>query len=118
MSDADHGRGLYRKYFVQRLDERDAGPGVVLSLMAMEAGAPESGTGPFGKIRQRPALAPPKHERCRYFVLDLDHDAFAAPALLAYADACAAEYPALAADLRALTLAALAQHRDVEGGER
>lgn len=43
-----------------------------------------------------------KHEHCRYFVLDLDHDAHAAPALRAYADSCEAGFPALAADLRKL----------------
>lgn len=41
-----------------------------------------------------------KHHGCEYFVLDLDHDKFAVPALLAYASACGAEYPALATDLR------------------
>lgn len=41
-----------------------------------------------------------KHERCRFFVLDLAHDKFAVPALRAYADACEAEYPELARDLR------------------
>lgn len=35
-----------------------------------------------------------------YFVLDLAHDPHALPALSAYADSCAAEYPLLAADLR------------------
>jgi hypothetical protein len=34
-------------------------------------------------------------------VLDLKHDRFAGPALRAYADACEAEYPLLARDLRA-----------------
>lgn len=43
-----------------------------------------------------------KHAACPYFVLDLTHDKFAAPALLAYADACEAEYPLLAADVRKL----------------
>lgn len=43
-----------------------------------------------------------KHEFCRYFVLDLDHDRFSAPALLAYAEACAVEFPDLASDLRTL----------------
>jgi hypothetical protein len=42
-----------------------------------------------------------KHERCDYFVLDWKHDPFAIPAARAYADACEAKYPALAADLRA-----------------
>lgn len=41
-----------------------------------------------------------KHENCQYFVLDLKHDKFSSPALLAYADACEKECPLLAADLR------------------
>lgn len=42
-----------------------------------------------------------KHEKCRYFVLDLDHDPFAIPAIRAYADACErGGYRALAHDLR------------------
>lgn len=41
-----------------------------------------------------------KHYGCEYFVLDLAHDKFAAPALEAYADACEKEYPLLAADIR------------------
>lgn len=41
-----------------------------------------------------------KHAACPFFVLDLVHDKFAAPALKAYADACEAEYPLLARDIR------------------
>lgn len=41
-----------------------------------------------------------KHDGCPYFVLDLNHDPFAWAALDAYAKACEAEYPLLAADLR------------------
>lgn len=41
-----------------------------------------------------------KHPDCEYFVLDLDHDKFAPFALIAYADACEKEFPALAQDLR------------------
>lgn len=41
-----------------------------------------------------------KHDGCDYFVLDLTHDPFAAPALLAYVEACREEYPALARDLK------------------
>lgn len=41
-----------------------------------------------------------KHEGCRYFVLDMDHDKHAPAALLAYAADCASTYPELAADLR------------------
>lgn len=42
-----------------------------------------------------------KHYNCRYFVLDIDHDPYARPALIAYADSCENEYPKLAADIRA-----------------
>lgn len=42
-----------------------------------------------------------KHHGCDYFVLDLTHDPHAAAAIAAYADSCEAEYPLLAADLRA-----------------
>jgi len=41
-----------------------------------------------------------RHERCRYFVLDMTHDRHAVPALRAYADSCEADYPVLARDLR------------------
>ena len=41
-----------------------------------------------------------KHHGCDYFVLDLTHDPHALPALAAYAESCASEYPALARDLR------------------
>lgn len=40
-----------------------------------------------------------KHENCKYFVLDLAHDPYAMPALVAYADACRQDFPALAMDL-------------------
>ena len=43
---------------------------------------------------------PHKHDDCDYFVLDWNHDRYARVAALAYADACEAEFPALAADLR------------------
>jgi hypothetical protein len=43
-----------------------------------------------------------KHEGCEYFVLDMDHDPFAAPALRAYAMACRTQYPALSRDLVAI----------------
>ena len=43
-----------------------------------------------------------KHEGCFYFVLDLDHDPYAVPAIRAYADACEEKYPVLAADLRTM----------------
>ncbi len=41
-----------------------------------------------------------KHEHCEYFVLDWKHDKFTPIALAAYADACEAEFPGLARDIR------------------
>lgn len=43
-----------------------------------------------------------KHEHCagKYFVLDMEHDPYAKPAVLAYAAACEKTHPVLAADLR------------------
>jgi hypothetical protein len=43
-----------------------------------------------------------KHEHCRYFVLDLEHDHYAFDALSAYAEACKIALPELARDLRKL----------------
>lgn len=43
-----------------------------------------------------------KHEHCKFYVLDLDHDVHALNALSAYADSCELEYPTLAKDLREL----------------
>lgn len=40
-----------------------------------------------------------KHDDCFIFVLDIDHDPFAVPALNAYIDACEHEYGPLAFDL-------------------
>lgn len=40
-----------------------------------------------------------KHSACTYFVLDLDHDPHALPALVAYIQSCEKDYPVLAADL-------------------
>lgn len=60
--------------------------------------------GIYGKYRvERIGGTPGKHDQCFYYVLDLDHDVFALPALRAYAEACRDEYPALAADLDRLT---------------
>jgi hypothetical protein len=42
-----------------------------------------------------------RHEHCDYLVLDWQHDPFTVPAARTYANACEAEYPALASDLRA-----------------
>ena len=40
-----------------------------------------------------------KHHGCRYFVLDLNHDAHAASAMRAYAESCRYSHPQLAADI-------------------
>ena len=53
-----------------------------------------------------------KHELCRYFVLDLDHDPYAWAAIRAYEQACAHEYPNLADDLMAMREA----HEEVDRG--
>jgi hypothetical protein len=58
-----------------------------------------------------------KHHGCEYFVLDVDHDPCAAPALAAYADAVEATHPTLAADMRArFKLPERAAIANVEGG--
>ena len=43
-----------------------------------------------------------KHHGCEYFVLDLNHDKHAVPALRSYAKSCKKEYPVLAYELRVL----------------
>lgn len=59
--------------------------------------------GLYGKYRvERIGGTPGKHRDCYYYVLDLEHDAYALPALRAYADVCETAYPALAHDLRVL----------------
>lgn len=56
----------------------------------------------FRVIRRDGSCGPGgKHEHCDWWVLDLQHDPFAVPALRAYAAACRAEYPLLAEDLDA-----------------
>ncbi len=40
-----------------------------------------------------------KHGRCFYFVLDLDHDKYAIPALIAYANACKTTHRRLSMEL-------------------
>jgi hypothetical protein len=64
------GPGVYRKYRVQRLGDK-----------------PDR----WGRK---------KHAECEYYVLDLHHDPFAAPALEAYAAACEKTHVELSADLR------------------
>lgn len=85
MSDPDTKRGLYRKYFVQRIADEDQGNPMYL----------------VHKFSWGTAVrVPPKHADCDYFVLDMSHDAHALAAISAYADSCALDYPDLARDLR------------------
>ncbi len=70
----------------------------------------EKTIGIYQKYKVRRVFDPVlKHANCHYFVLDLDHDKFAASALRAYAEECAVEYPVLAQDLRRL-----AEERDLK----
>lgn len=48
-----------------------------------------------------------KHAACQAFVLDLDHDPHALPAMIAYAESCHTAYPRLAAELRAKATASI-----------
>lgn len=45
-----------------------------------------------------------KHDGCRYFVLDIDHDPFADECLQIYAQRCRREYPLLADDITTLRI--------------
>jgi len=40
-----------------------------------------------------------RHHHCSYFVIDMTHDKFAMPALMAYSKHCHDEYPELSNDL-------------------
>lgn len=59
------------------------------------------GLDPGGRYRvERIGPSSGRHRDCWKFVLDVDHDPYAVQGLLAYADACEAEDPGLAYDLR------------------
>ena len=45
-----------------------------------------------------------RHEHCRTFVLDIDHDPHAPAAIRGYVDSCRHDYPLLALDLEAALL--------------
>lgn len=65
----------------------------------------EIGLIPGGKFKVERADGDPtgKHRDCFYFVLDVEHDPHALPAIAAYAESCEADgYGPLAADLRAI----------------
>lgn len=57
--------------------------------------------GLYTKYRVERTDGSEKHHECDYFVLDMNHDKYAKVAIEAYVKACEAEYPQLAADLRA-----------------
>ena len=56
-----------------------------------------------------------KHHGCQYFPLDLTHDLHAVPAILAYAQSCAAENPTLAGELRQKAIRPAVVVRDQDG---
>ncbi len=66
--------------------------------------APKAERGLYDKfvVRRRDGRDAPgqKHDGCRYFVIDMDHDEHAKDALRAYAENCSTDLPALADDLR------------------
>lgn len=59
--------------------------------------------GLYNKFRVERRDGKAKHKDCTYFVLDLNHDPHAWPALDAYAEHCKEDRPELAADLRRMT---------------
>jgi hypothetical protein len=71
--------------------------------------APDEHRGVYRKfdVRRTDGSSAPggKHAECSYFVLDLEHDPFAAPALRAYAAACHDTHRDLAQDIREVILA-------------
>lgn len=73
-------------------------------LPPLDQGKPRNEQGLYGKFLVRRVdgsdLPGEKHHGCRYFVLDVDHDKYAAAALGTYASHCEQEYPRLAKDLR------------------
>ena len=72
------------------------------SMLAASSGNPDETQGLYRKFRVERLSDPAgKHAACTYFVIDERHDRFAGAALNAYADACQAEFPGLAHDLRA-----------------
>ncbi len=62
---------------------------------------PDSSKGLYRKFRVERLHPSKRHDKCRYFVLDIDHDGFAPQPLKEYADACQEEYPLLSKDIRA-----------------
>ena len=58
-----------------------------------------------------------KHDGCEYFVLDLDCDPHALPALEAYEKSCREAFPALAHDLRTKRLKIVRAAAEQEPGE-
>ena len=74
----------------------------------------------FEPIRRTDGKSAPgeKHDGCKYFVLDVTHDPYAAVALYAYANACRREYPLLADDVWKMADRAAGPSKPEPGGER
>jgi hypothetical protein len=58
-----------------------------------------------------------EHDNCLYFVLDIEHDAYAVHALSSYAHACRREYPELARDLDKLVIEGLIKWASKRGAK-
>ncbi|MBY6032151.1 hypothetical protein KUV59_03150 [Marinobacter daepoensis] len=82
----------------------EGGRGEGASLPPFDPNKPRDEQGLYGKFLVRRVdgsdLPGGEHHGCKYFVLDVDHDKYAAAALGTYASQCEQEYPLLAKDLR------------------
>lgn len=99
------GRTLSRDDFelCMRVAKRAVAASAYPALPERDTSRPIEQQGLFHKfdVRRTDGTDAPgcKHHGCRYFVLDLDHDAHAPAALRAYAASCAVTHPQLSADL-------------------
>jgi hypothetical protein len=99
-----HSASPFFKKAVKRINKRRAQAATVLIEHAKEAATPDRERGIYPKymISRLDGSSEPgkKHEKCRYFVLDLDHDPHATPALFSYATSARADgYEQLAGEL-------------------
>lgn len=104
-----HAKGVTDEEKQQWLARINAAAGIIpygedqTGLPAYDPSKPKEEQGLFAKfyVRRTDGSDAPggKHDGCFYFVLDLDHDPFAAIAAIAYATACERKYPQLSADL-------------------
>ena len=100
----DKAWGRFQSAMAAPSAEQQAAPKAAPHLPERDASLPAERQGLFRKFvvgrvdgSDKPGG---KHHGCTYFVLDVDHDPCARPALAAYAAACESTHPTLAADLR------------------